>query len=224
MGSGLRVWHGSLGSFVVDPTNNAAHAGLAAASPTGPYILDEATHAARVKAYFVGAGLPADQIGEVQATYQSGLMGGSMTTPGGTPVVESINSILRRRVSGILIVESEAWAKMTTAGDVDMEYVFWPPIDMAVVNQAVALAGHMADASAHAAYVAKLPGTVRNDVGVVIHHTDAGIHASPTAYVAYDAVIGTDPHAAARHFDGNGQEFRLPQEQAAPTYTTHTTR
>jgi hypothetical protein len=65
-------------------------------------------------------------------------------------------------------------------------------------------------ASAHAAYVAKLPGKIRNDVGVVIHHTDAWIHAPPTAYVAYDAVVGTDPHAAARHFDVNGQEFRLP--------------
>jgi hypothetical protein len=128
--------------------------------------------------------------------------------------LESITSILRRRVSGVLVVESEAWAQMTTSGDVDSECVFWPPIDIAVVNAAVAWSNAMTDGPAHAAYLAKLPGPVQRDVGVVIHHTDMSVHSPAVAYASYDAVVDVGTSAVAHHFDQNGAEFRLPQEQA----------
>jgi hypothetical protein len=80
----------------------------------------------------------------------------------------------------------------------------------------------MADPVQHAAYIAALPGPVLRDVGVVIHHTDASIHAAPTAFVSYDAVIGSldsgvqsGAHPAARHFDVKGVEFQLPQENSS---------
>ncbi len=211
----MQRWRGSLGAFAIDPGNGSACGLLDARSPRGPYELDEATHAANVKAYFGTAGVPAEQIGEVQATYQSAIMGGSTADAGPSPFqLESISSILRRRVSGVLVVESEAWAKMTTNGDVDMECVFWPPLDKSVVQNAVAWAKTMTDAPTHAAFLAKISSnaSIQSDVGVVIHHTDMSVHSPATAFSSYDVVLGTEPGGGTRHFDQTGQEFRLPQE------------
>jgi|HubBroStandDraft_3_1064219.scaffolds.fasta_scaffold51242_2 hypothetical protein len=51
-------------------------------------------------------------------------MAGPVSPP--APTLQSITAILKRRVSGILIVESEAWARMNVSGDVEAEFVFWP--------------------------------------------------------------------------------------------------
>jgi hypothetical protein len=213
----LRRWRGSSGAWAIDPTNGRSMGILDAGAPHGPYILDEAVQAERVKAYFIKAGIPADQIQDVRATYEV-LGGGPTREVISTPLqLHSINSILTRSVSGIRVVESVAWAKMTTSGDVDMEYVFWPPIDKATVDRAISLKRRVSDIAGHAAYLAGLPGTVYRDVGVVIHHTDPSVHASPTSYVAYDVTISPEGYAAVRHFDENGNEFRLPLERGQPT-------
>jgi hypothetical protein len=114
------------------------------------------------------------------------------------------------------VAESLAWAKMTISGGLDMECVFWPALDGAVVARAVTLAQKMTEPQAHAAFLAKLPGTVYRDGGVVIHHTDPSVHAAPATYVSYDVILSSAGYAPMRHFDENGQEFQLPQEQATP--------
>lgn len=208
----IQRWRGSLGAFALDPTNGASMALLDASSPKGPYILDDATQAAQVQAYFVGAGIPADQVAAVKATYTVA-GGGQMGAPETQPIqLQSINSVLARSINGIPVVESYAAARMTTAGDVDWEAVFWPPIDSAVVEKAVALAAKMADPTAHAAYVGKLGATIYHDGGVVIHHSTPAIHSTPVAFVSYDATTDSDSMAADRHFDENGVAFALPQE------------
>jgi hypothetical protein len=217
----LRRWRGSQGAWAIDPSNNWSMGLLDAGAPTGPYILDEAVHGERVKAYFIAAGIPAEQVRDVRATFE-GFSGGP-TSEGAMPApvqLHSINSILTRSVQGIPVIESVAWAKMTTAGGVDMECVFWPAIDAQVANRAVAFAKQMSDSAAHAAYLAKLPGQVYRDGGVVIHHTDPSVHATPTAYVSYDVTLAPQGHAAMRHFDEGGMEFRLPQEEAVSTQPT----
>jgi hypothetical protein len=186
---------------------------LDASAPTGPYILDEAVQAERVKAYFIKAGLPVDQIRDVRATYE--VLGAGGRTDESVPLplkLHSIASIVTRSVSGIPVIESVAWAKMTTSGDVDMEYVFWPPIDMKTVNHAVSFARRMADPQTREKYLAGLPGQVYKDVGVVIHHTDPSVHALPIAYVAYDVTLSPADYAAVRHFDEDAREFKLQQE------------
>jgi hypothetical protein len=206
---------------------------LDADAPIGPYILDEMLHGQLVKKYFIEAGIPAEQIRDVSATYEV-IGGGPMgTKPITTPVkLHSINSILTRILNGIPVVESLAWAKMTTSGQVDSECVFWPDIDTSVVEHAVAFAKQIADPDAHAAYLAKLPGRVVQDIGVVIHHSDPSVHASPIAQVSYDVRLETQEqlsvpstadkmgsslrkHTSTRHFDERGNEFRLPHELAA---------
>jgi hypothetical protein len=214
----MQRWRGSLGAFAIDPGNGSACGLLDAKSPKGPYEVDETTHGNNVKSYFVAAGVPADQIGEIQATYQSAVMGGSMIDAGPTPfVLESISSILRRRISGVLVAESEAWAKITTSGDVDMECVFWPPLDRSVIDTAVAWAKTMTDGPTHSSFLSRISSdaaAVKRDDGVVIHHTDMFVHSPAKAFVSYDVVLGTDPGSPTRHFDQNGQEFQLPHQQS----------
>jgi hypothetical protein len=78
----------------------------------------------------------------------------------------------------------------------------------------VTLVQKMTDPQAHAAFLAKLSGTVYRDGGVVIHQTDPSVHAAPATYVSYDVTLSSAGYAPMRHFDENGQEFQLPQEQA----------
>ena len=63
------------------------------------------------------------------------------------------------------------------------------------------------------AYLAKLPGRVYVDGGVAVHHTDSSVHSVASARVSYDVTLSPKEYAAMRHFDENGREFRLPQEQ-----------
>ncbi len=215
-GHGLERWRGGLGAFALDTTNGWTMAVLDATSPTGPYNLDEADQAQRVKLYFIGAGIPAEQVAAVGSTFIVAGGGAVSDTTSKPPALESINSVLSRSVGGIRVVESFAWAKMTTSGDVDMEAVFWPSIDNSVVDRATAFATSMRDTATANAYRAKLPGTIYRDDGVVIHHSDFSIHSSPTAYVSYDVTLRPDQSAAMRHFDENGVEFRLPHELLTP--------
>jgi hypothetical protein len=166
-----------------------------------------------VRSYFGSAGLPAGQIAVVGATYQVGGGGAMVTTPASEQIqLGSLNSVLKRSIRGVPVADSFAAARMTTAGQVDWEAVFWPPISTSLVNDAVAFSSSMSDPVQHDAFVGRL-GTVYRDVGVVIHHSSSYFHGSASAYVSYDAVIDHDSMAVARHFDANGVEFRLPQEQ-----------
>jgi hypothetical protein len=105
---------------------------------------------------------------------------------------------------------------MTTSGDVDWETVFWPAIDASIVQGAVTFAALVSEPSAHAAFLAKLPGAAGHDSGVVIHHSASLVHGAPVAYVSYDVTLSGASWATDRHFDQNGVEFRLPQELAGP--------
>ena len=212
----LQRWRGANGAFARDPSNGWTMALLDANAPTGEYELDEARHQAAVRAYFVSAGIPEDQIADVKATYEA-TGGGSQDDMTSRPVrLKSINSILVRSIQGIPVAESYAWAKMTTGGEVDMESVFWPEIDQAVVDKAVALAARLNDEREHAAFKTRLRRPVFNVGGVMIHHSDSSIHETPKAYVSYDATVDSAGSAAMHHFDEYGNEFRLPHEAVEP--------
>jgi hypothetical protein len=210
----LQRWRGSFGAFAVDPTNGLAMGVLDHDAPAGPYMLDAAGQSAKVKAYFIAAGIPADQIATVDATYNVGVDATPMAPPTSSAPIQlrSINSILRRAVAGIRVEESVAWAKMTVNGDVDAEWVYWPPIETSVVDAAVALAAKMADPVEHAAFIAKLPGVVSKDGGVVIHHSSPSVHEAPVAVASYDVTLEARETAPMRHFDARGNELRLAQE------------
>lgn len=209
-------WRGSLGAFALDPTNGWTMALLDSTSPVGPYILDAGTHEAAVRAYFVSAGIPEDEISAVKSNFELG-GGGSTSDPAAAPEFRSISSVLHRAVGGIPVPESYAWAKMTTGGDVDAESVYWPAIAAVDVSTAVAFADKLADANARADFVSKLPGPIYRDGGVALHVTHWGLHTPALAIVTYDATIDPWPQAAMRHFKESGEEIRLPHESVKPS-------
>jgi hypothetical protein len=108
-------------------------------------------------------------------------------------------------------MDSFAWARMTTSGDVDAESVFWPPIDAAIVREATAFRTLVSDASAHKAFVAGLPEGVEQDIGVVIHHSNAAAGQPPVALASYDVKFAGRSDSAIRHFDRGGVELTLPR-------------
>jgi hypothetical protein len=164
-----------------------------------------------VRDYFVSAGLPVDQVGDVLTSYVSGGGGAMGPTTASTNLLIRLISTVSRKVSGIPVMDSWAAASMRTAGDVDWESVYWPPIDSTTVASAGAFAARMADPASHATFVSRLPNTVRQERGVVIHMTRPG-HSAPVAYVAFDVFLGPFEDSGERHFDVNGNEFKLPEE------------
>jgi len=207
-------WRGSLGAFALDPTNGWTMAVLDNTTAIGPYVLDQAAHEEKVRSYFVSAGVPADEIASVKTNFMFSGSGGE-GKPSTPPQLESLASVLTRQVSGIPVPESYAWAKMTTEGTVDMESVYWPPVDAATVTEAVGFAEEIKRPSVHAALLSNLPGPVHSEGGVVIHVTHWSVHAKPSAVVTYDAIVDAWPQAPMRHFTADGTEFHLPHERRA---------
>ncbi len=209
----IQRWRGDLGAFATDPTNGWSMGMINARTSQGPYVLDAKTQATMVTAYFAAAGLPQDQVGAVETMFEATAGGPMVGAKGHRGMsLHSLNTILRRKVRGVRVADSMAWAKMTVTGETDTEEVFWPPLSLDVVNAAAAFLAQMANPSAHAAYLAKLPGAVYQDVGVVIHHTGPATHSAALAFVSYDASLSPAAEVPVRHFDVNGVEFRLPDE------------
>lgn len=204
--STLKRWRGSNGAFATDPTNGWSMAMPNARAAKGPYLLDKQSHGDAVRAYFVQAGVPEDQIAGVVTSYDV-RVSGTVQGPSGPPELESITSILQRSINGVPVRESFAWAKMTTDGQVDMEAVFWPPVDSKAVSDATALAAKVGGADARRSYLRSLPGQVYRDMGVAIHHTAATVHRPAVAYASYDVTLEKGDHARMHHFDGNGVEI-----------------
>ena len=130
-----------------------------------------------VEDYFLAAGLPSAQVDTVLTSYTvsgGGRMGPSdLSSP---PQVTALTATVTRAIDGIKVMDSWAAARMTVAGDVDWESVFWPPVDASLIAQATAFARSMQDPAIHAAFIAQLPQKVRQERGVVIHHTRPGQH------------------------------------------------
>lgn len=213
----IERWRGPFGAFAVDPSNFAAMGIPDADAPVGPYGLSESAHNALVLAYFENAGIPANQIAGVHAT-STMTGGGSASDPSSSmPTANvSFNTVLSRSINGIPVVDSVAWAKMNTNGDVDMETVFWPDIDATVAAGAAALAAQLADPTRVAHYKSTIGAASTDTGGVAIRHSTYTVHQPVTCYVSYDVVLaGSALPRTTRHFDVNGVEFRLPQEMVS---------
>jgi hypothetical protein len=212
--SAIQRWRGSLGAFAVFP-NGFAQGVLDATTTRGPYILDTDTHNMMVRNYFLNAGVPSDQVASALTSYVSGGGGAMGPSNSSASPLQRLITTISRTINGIPVMDSWAAASMRLTGDVDWESVFWPPVSKAVAEAATALATSLADSSTHAKFIAALPDVVREERGVVIHHTRLeSSSAAPTAYVSFDVFLGSDLTRGERHFDANGVEFKLPQEVA----------
>jgi hypothetical protein len=169
---------------------------------------DPAAHGAAVRSYFVGAGLPADQIGAV-VPYAT--VGASYGDDGPTaPTLLWYTSVIQRSVMDIKVVESIAYARFNSDGDAVEEGVYWPAIPGAVLRTALALKGRFADASSKSSYLKSLPGTPA-DGDVVIHHPPGSWTGKFSSIALVDVATGTAQ--GPNHFDENGRRARLDYEE-----------
>src|SRR5262249_32841898 len=119
------------------------------------YVTDPNKHNEQVAAYFVGAGVPKDQIGGVHANtylYSSGSMKDERPA---AVKVDGYASILERKIDKYPVVDSVAWARMDVQGRVVSESVYWPAIPAKVLADARRLDGLVS--SGKAEFHARLP-------------------------------------------------------------------
>jgi hypothetical protein len=224
---------GSEGTFAIDLRNGlviAIQAGGvnkgeattgAATAPSS--VVDPKKHNENVVAYFVGAGVPRDQIGGVHAnTYLSS--SGSTTDERPAPVkVDGYASILERKIEKYPVVDSVAWARMDAQSKVVSESVYWPAIPAKVLADARRLDGLIGGTNTE--FQRKLPAGLPTG-RVTIRHSSAMEEGPFEAYATYDVMERKESPLAdrsqgdmrtvsvvVRHFDVDGTEVRLPQER-----------
>lgn len=169
----------------------------------GPLAGGAAAHDAAVKEYFIGAGLPKEQIASVRVM-AGGLMDGEAKQPADAHF-KALYSYLDRSVDGIPVVDSFAWARINEEEQVVTESVYWPAIPQAVIDGAKAFASSLADATWATAFHQKAPQNGK----IVIRHTPGVWDGAFKAAVAYDVTWA----GQVLHYDSSGARFKLPSEQ-----------
>jgi hypothetical protein len=168
-----------------------------------PYSTDASAHTARVLQYFEDSGLPTSQLGDTHITTKV-KGGGAATAAEGRPTLVAYTTILDRKIQGIRVEGSYAWARFNSDNVVTAEEVFWPPLPMSVVNEALALTGSLKNASAQATFVSKLPAAVKagqSQVEVVIHHSPLAV-ATVAAFASIDVSGPSLPEVYSSNMDG----------------------
>lgn len=99
-------------------------------------LLDAEVHNQAARAYFVGAGLPEDQIDAVVIHGTVAFSGPSGSPEAEVPRPVDYTTLISRQVRGIPVAESHAWVTFTADGRVVREAVFWPAIPAAVMAAA----------------------------------------------------------------------------------------
>jgi hypothetical protein len=219
---------GADGTFAVDAANGSVTAILNAPPPERQqpvwYTLGFERHNAMVVEYFMASGLPRDQIGGVHAMTSLSASYHD-TSSRASETVTGYQSVLQRRVHGIPVADSVAWARMNDHGAVLGEGVYWPAIPGRAITDARRLQERLSQDSTRNVFLARLP--VNTSPGaVVIRHSSAVVREPFEAFASYDVIepiyrreaatppgaIGVRTASVVRHFDVNGTERRLPQE------------
>jgi len=178
-------------------------------------------HNTAVKNYFTAAGLPADQIGSVNAHATVHSTTGPDDPPGPTPMVfDWYSSVISRAINGVPIADSFAWAIINKNNDVVEEQVYWPAVAASVVAEAQLLKAKLADPMSGPTYLRALPKSF-SPGQVVVHHTPCvgGTAEAKATYDVYDK--GDVGMARPRHFGISGAEIVLAAESVpvAPNTT-----
>jgi len=203
--------NGPDGIFSVNLDNHAARAIPHPSSPAlqaGPYGSSLQEHNDHVLAYFVGCGIPRDQIASVDGSPEVETGGSPSDTTSSSFKLVSYTSSLVRAADGIPVVDSVAWARFNATDQVVRETVYWPAIPGQVLADAEALRTKLSDPTALAAFQAHLPAGATGSRVVIRHRGMDNHNGSFGAAAVYDVIDGQ----VVRHFDANGQEEQLPWE------------
>ena len=187
----------------VDAVPNATSSAMS----VGPLSADPDAHSAAVQAYFVGAGLPADQLGTLLIrSYMQG--NAPRSDPYSPPQFVGYATSIQRVVSGYLVLGSQAMARINANNEVVDESVYWPPIPSVVVSDAVQLSAILNDPTNGPLYTGSLPAGT--PMGVRIHHSGAHWYGGFSAYASYDLRVGSQ----VLNFDSTGNQVHLPEQDA----------
>jgi len=217
---------GPEGVFAVNLANGAVRAtpnGDAPAMREPALTTQPEKHNARVRDYFVTAGLPADQVGGAQVTTLMKVDGFVGQLSGDVrPEFVAYTTILNRAVDGIPILGSFAWARFNARDEVMAEAVYWPRIPGAVVAEAQTLRARLADPATAAAYYKALP-TGNAPGRVVIRHTSSITPGAPVAFACFDVIEPSgstlNHRTSTRHFDAAGVERTVTRSPLSRDWT-----
>ena len=220
---------GDLGVFATDSINGSVLGipnGSSGREQLEPFTSDAETHNKAVLDYFISAGMPASQVGSVNVTT---LMLGTGSQPDGrdSPAqFVAYTSVLERRIGGILVGESFAWARLAKDGSVVREGVYWPEIPTDVVDQATQLRSRLASSSSRAQLLAAASSSLadldESTAVVVIHHCPFTYRGAFKAFAVVDVTVGavgTKPHVA--HLDESGKTVIFDHERPTPVQARH---
>jgi hypothetical protein len=226
---------GSKGAFLVDTITGATLAVPNRALPTipkgaavvpypRPLTENPEEHTAVVRAYLMGAGIPAAQ---VSGTHVTTTMAGGGPVKGGVQPARSrllwYSTHLERSVAGIPVEGSFAFAALDSARQVISEGVYWPGIPSDVVRKARELTQRLDSENERAAFLARVRAArpdVRETRGEVkIVHTSAGHHGTFEARAVYTVVVRNPNGGKAQiiRFDETGAVVVMSDERPTAT-------
>jgi hypothetical protein len=156
---------------------------------------DPAALGAHVSAYFASFGVASCQVAGAQVD------GGS----GGRTIA------LLRSVDGIIVGESNAYARFDNQDQSTSEGFYWPTIPADVVTNARAFHARLADPTQLAAYRAKLPADAQGDGVVDLHHTNSSSTSPFAAAATYDVETTGGPlgRGSTLSFDADGNPVSM---------------
>jgi hypothetical protein len=200
---------GTAGVLAVRP-NGALMGVLNGDAPVSRAALtrDVNDHNSAVLHYFQDAGLPPDQVKDVSVTTVM------KSASGSADAFLAFNSIVNRQASGVVVADSYAWARFNDNGETVGEGSYWPPLPSSVVQEAVKLQAVLDNSATRDTYTARI--SVKGEGHVVIRHTGA----TTDPFVARASYDINEPQrlgsSTIRHFDVNGDEFKMPDELVTP--------
>jgi ribosomal protein L14 len=192
--------------------------------PPRPLTENPEEHTAIVRAYLIGAGVPAAQVSGTHVT---------TTMAGGGPVKEGVqparsrllsySTHLERSVAGIPVEGSFAFAALDSERQVITEGVYWPGIPSDVVQKARELRQRLESENGRASFLARVRAArpeMRETQGEVkIVHTSAGHHGKFEAKAVYTVVVRSPNGGKAQiiRFDETGAVVVMADERPTGT-------
>lgn len=175
-------WAGDDGVFAIRNHNNSAR-GISNADSPGlalPPLGPPAVHDQLAIDYFVTAGLPASEIGDVQEWTEAGTGGGV-----------ALHTVLRRSYDGIPVIESIASVRFNSESESVSETVYWPAIGPDVLADAVRIRSLVGDGSNDSGLLAAVVALLGDDfeiLGPAIRHSTSASN-DPFAAIAVLQVL-----------------------------------
>lgn len=209
----LRISRSDSGVFTVNERNGAVRSIPNADAPTSklpPFGDSHEAHNERAVDYFTSAGMPAEQIGTVQALPLVGNSDADGAKPSQSPQLLARYSVVNRSIEGFPVEDSVAWVRFADSGEVVSETVYWPPIPKSVVEAARRLDNATGSGSARASFAQQLPRDIEDpqDGRVCIRHSSLD-EDDFEAVAVYEVLDRKSDRGRLRLFDEDAQEVYL---------------